>query len=66
MAGLGGHNAKDDISPWRQHVEKFVDPQVVLEAGADAFTEGQWRGQRRVLRFRRQSDGGAQGDVDSP
>ena len=51
LAVINEAYAKEDISPWRQHVEKFVDPQVVLEAGADAFTEGQWRGQKGVVDF---------------
>jgi SnoaL-like domain len=43
--------AKDDIAPWRQRVEKIVDPELLLEAGGDAFTEGEWRGQEGAIGF---------------
>ena len=42
---------KDDIAPWRQQVEKLFDPEVVLEAGTDAFTEGEWHGQEGAVQF---------------
>jgi hypothetical protein len=32
-----------DLTPWRRHVEKAFDAEVVLEAGTEAFTEGEWR-----------------------
>ena len=43
--------AKDDIAPWRQRVEKICDPEVVLEGGTDAFTEGEWRGWEGAVQF---------------
>jgi hypothetical protein len=33
-----------DIGAWRQYVEAVCDPQIVLEARSEAFTEGEWRG----------------------
>jgi hypothetical protein len=51
IAAINEAYAKDDIAPWRQQVEKFVDPEVVLEAGTEAFTEGEWRGQDGVIGF---------------
>ena len=43
--------AKDDIAPWRQQVEQIVDPELLLEAGSDAFTEGEWRGREGAIGF---------------
>jgi hypothetical protein len=40
-----------DVLPWRRHVEKTFDPNVVVEAGASAFTEGGWRGHDGVVQF---------------
>ena len=40
-----------DVLPWRRHVEGAFDPDVVLEAGTTAFTEGEWRGHDGVVRF---------------
>ncbi len=51
IAAINDAYAKDDISPWRQQVEKHVDPEVVLKAGTDAFTEGEWRGQEGAIGF---------------
>jgi ketosteroid isomerase-like protein len=51
IAAINEAYAQDDIAPWRQQVEKLVDPEVVLEAGTDAFTEGEWRGQEGAIGF---------------
>ena len=40
-----------DISFWRRYVEEVCDPQVVLEAKGDAFTEGEWRGHDGAVGF---------------
>jgi ketosteroid isomerase-like protein len=40
-----------DILPWRRHVEKTFEPEVVLEAGTEAFTEGEWRGHEGAIGF---------------
>ena len=46
IAAIQEAYAKDDIEPWRQQVETFFDPDVLLESGVagGAFTEGEWRG----------------------
>ena len=51
IAAINEAYAKDDIAPWRQQVEKLFDPEVVLEGGTDAFTEGEWRGQEGAIGF---------------
>ena len=51
IAAINEAYAKDDIAPWRQQVERFVDPAAVLESGADAFTEGEWHGQEGAIEF---------------
>ncbi len=40
-----------DISFWRRYVEEVCDPQVVLEAESEAFTEGEWRGHDGAVGF---------------
>ena len=40
-----------DVLPWRQHVEKAFDPDIVIEAGTTAFTEGEWRGHDGAVQF---------------
>jgi len=40
-----------DITPWRRQVEEAFDPEVVLEAGSEAFTEGEWRGHEGAVGF---------------
>lgn len=40
-----------DLGPWREHVETTCHPDVVLEAPADAFTEGEWHGHDGVVGF---------------
>jgi len=51
VAALNEAYAEDDVAPWRRHVERHVDPEAVLDAGADAFTEGHWRGQDGAIGF---------------
>jgi hypothetical protein len=43
-----------DVLPWKRHVEKAFDPNVVLEARTNAFTE--WRGHDGVARTYRGRD----------
>jgi ketosteroid isomerase-like protein len=40
-----------DLNRWRRHVEKTFDSDVVLEAGSEAFTEGDWRGHDGAVGF---------------
>jgi ketosteroid isomerase-like protein len=51
IAAINQAYASDDISAWQEQVEELVDPEVVLEAGRDAFTEGEWRGQEGAIEF---------------
>jgi hypothetical protein len=51
VAALNESYATGDIAPWRRHVEQWVDPEAVLEAGSDAFVEGEWRGQDGAIGF---------------
>jgi ketosteroid isomerase-like protein len=51
IAAIQEAYGKDDIAPWRQQVERIFDPEVVLEAGSDAFTEGEWRGREGAIGF---------------
>lgn len=51
LAAIQEAYAKDDIAPWRERVEEFVDPELLLEAGGDAFTEGEWRGPQGAIGF---------------
>jgi hypothetical protein len=51
VAALNEAYASDDVAPWRRHVERWVDPDGVLEGGADVFTEGEWRGQEGAIAF---------------
>ena len=51
IAAINEAYAKDDITPWRQQVERLFDPGVVLESGTDAFTEGEWHGQEGAIEF---------------
>lgn len=39
------------MGPWRQYVEDACDPEIVLEAPTDAFTEGEWRGHDGAVGF---------------
>jgi ketosteroid isomerase-like protein len=40
-----------DMLPWREHVEATCAPEIVLEAGTEAFTEGPWRGHDGLVGF---------------
>jgi hypothetical protein len=40
-----------DLAPWRRHVERSFDPEVVLEFGRGTFTEGEWRGLKGAIGF---------------
>ena len=40
-----------DMGPFRRHVERVCDPEVVLSAPDDAFTEGEWRGHVGAVDF---------------
>src|SRR5436190_100577 len=51
IAAINEAYATDDILPWRRQVAKLVDPEVVLEGGSDAFTEGEWRGREGAIGF---------------
>jgi ketosteroid isomerase-like protein len=44
VAAINSTYESADIDPWRQHVERAFDPEVVLESGAAVFTEGEWHG----------------------
>jgi hypothetical protein len=51
VAAISEAYAKEDITPWRRQVERVVDPELVLDAGPDTFTEGEWRGQEGAIGF---------------
>jgi ketosteroid isomerase-like protein len=51
IAAINEAYAQDDIAPWREQVERIVDPEVVLESGIDAFTEGDWHGREGAVQF---------------
>ena len=51
IAAINETYRSGDLAPWREHVERTFDPGVVLEAPADAFTEGEWRGHDGVVGF---------------
>ena len=40
-----------DTRPWRRFVEAECDPEIVLDAPAAAFTEGEWRGHDGAVGF---------------
>lgn len=40
-----------DMRPWRRFVEAGCDPEIVLDAPTDAFTEGEWRGHDGAVGF---------------
>jgi ketosteroid isomerase-like protein len=40
-----------DMGPWTRHVEAAFDPEVVLEMGSGAFTEGEWRGHPGLVQY---------------
>ena len=49
IAAINDAYRTGDILPWR--VEKAFDPEVVLEAGTEALTEGEWRGHEGAVGF---------------
>jgi len=52
--GIGAINdayRTGEILPWQRLVEAGFDPEVVLEAGGEAFTEGEWRGHEGAVGF---------------
>jgi ketosteroid isomerase-like protein len=51
VAALNETYRTGDMGPWRRHVEKWADPELVLEAPTDAFIEGTWRGHDGVVSF---------------
>jgi ketosteroid isomerase-like protein len=40
-----------DMGPWARHVEAAFDPEIVLESGTGAFTEGEWRGHAGAVQY---------------
>ena len=40
-----------DMGPWTRHVEVAFDPEIVLEMGSGAFTEGEWRGHQGLVQY---------------
>src|ERR1700732_3353867 len=40
-----------DMRPWREHVTEVCDPEIVLQAETEAFTEGEGRGHEGVVGF---------------
>jgi hypothetical protein len=51
IAAINDAYRMDDIQPWQRQVEKVFDPEVVLEGGTQAFTEGEWRGHEGAVGF---------------
>jgi ketosteroid isomerase-like protein len=40
-----------DLGPWTRYVEATFDPEIVLEMGSGAFTEGEWRGHAGLVQY---------------
>jgi ketosteroid isomerase-like protein len=40
-----------NMGPWTRHVETKFDPEIVLETGGGAFTEGEWHGHAGAVRY---------------
>jgi hypothetical protein len=40
-----------DMGPWTRYVEATFDPEIVLEMGTEAFTEGEWRGHPGLVQY---------------
>jgi ketosteroid isomerase-like protein len=40
-----------DMGPWTRYVEAVFDPEIVLEMGSGAFTEGEWRGHPGLVQY---------------
>jgi uncharacterized protein YuzE len=51
VAAINEAYAKEDILPWMRHVEKVVDPDLLLDGSRDVFTEGDWRGKEGAVAF---------------
>jgi ketosteroid isomerase-like protein len=51
IAAINETYSTGDVLPWRRHAEKAFDPEVMLEAGGEAFTEGEWRGHEGAVGF---------------
>src|SRR3954451_5921046 len=51
IAAINETYSTGDLAPFRRHVEQTCHPDVVLEAPAGAFTEGEWRGHEGAVGF---------------
>jgi ketosteroid isomerase-like protein len=51
LAAINETYQTGDMVPWRQMVKEAFDPEIVLEAGTEAFTEGEWRGHEGAVGF---------------
>jgi hypothetical protein len=51
VAALNETYRTRDMDHWRRFVEAHTEPDLVLEAPSDAFTEGVWRGRQGVVDF---------------
>ncbi len=51
LAALAETYATGDMSPWARNVRQEFSPEVVLDTGGAAFTEGEWRGHDGVIQF---------------
>ncbi len=51
LTALNETYASGDLEPWRRHVQATFAPEIVLEGGSGAFTEGDWRGHEGMVEF---------------
>ena len=51
LAALKRTYKTGDPGAWAQLVERICDPEIVLETGTSAFTEGEWRGHEGAVGF---------------
>jgi ketosteroid isomerase-like protein len=51
LAAINETYRTGDLDAWQQVVEEVFDPEVVLEATNEAFTEGEWRGHAGAVGF---------------
>jgi uncharacterized protein YuzE len=51
VAAINDGYRTGDLGPWRRHVERAFEPDVVLETGTATFTEGEWHGHEGVVGF---------------
>jgi ketosteroid isomerase-like protein len=51
VAAINETYQSGDMGPWRRYVEETCDPDIVLEAKGEAFTEGAWRGHEGLVGF---------------